>query len=211
MNIKNQLEVTKAVIQAYDAIAEKYNATYADNDLVDYQYMLSFLSALSGKKILDMGCGCGESTSYLASKNFDVIGIDLSDNMLNEARHLYPFLHFEKQDILSTSFSESSFDGIVLTYVVNHFNESGLHLLKSEVDRLLKNQGLVFLSAHVGEGEELLPDPLDETIQIYYNFLNIKKLSYIFNDYSLLDFSIRHSFGPEEFLCDKLFATYRKN
>ena len=43
MNIKNQLEVTKAVIQAYDAIAEKYNATYADNDLVDYQYMLSFI------------------------------------------------------------------------------------------------------------------------------------------------------------------------
>lgn len=211
MDIKNQLEITKAVIHAYDAIAGKYNAVYADNDLVDYKYMISFLSALPGKKVLDMGCGCGESTSYIASKNFDVIGIDLSDNMLNEARNLYPLLHFEKQDILSTSFLDNSFDGIVLTYVINHFNDSGLRLLKSEIDRLLKDHGLVFLSVHVGEGEELLPDPLDETIQIYYNFLNIEKLSRIFKDYSLLDCSIRHSFGSEEFLCDKLFATYRKD
>ena len=210
MNINNQLEVTKAVVQAYDKIAEKYNAAYADNDLVDYQYMQSFISALSGKNVLDMGCGCGESTGYLASKNIDVIGIDLSENMLNEARHLYPFLRFEKQDILSTTFSKKSFDGVVLTYVINHFNDDGLRFLKSEIDRLLKDHGLVFLSAHVGEGEKLLPDPLDETIQIYYNFLNMKKLSSIFNDYSLLDCSTRHSFGPEEFLCDKLFATYRK-
>lgn len=203
-------QIGKSVLLAYDRIAEKYVNAYSENDLVDCKYLDDFIALLGGNKILDMGCGCGESASYLASHNFDVIGIDFSSNMLAEAHRLYPNLRFEKQNILNTSFEDKSFDGIVLTYVINHFNNVGLKKLKNEIDRLLKDSGVVFLSLHIGSEEKYVPDPLDNSIEIYYNFFGINKLEELFDDYKRESFFSRNSFGPDEFLCDKIFVIFRK-
>lgn len=208
---KNDMnEISISVLWAYNQIAEKYVAAYGENDLEDCKYLNDFVAFLSGNKVLDMGCGCGESISYLSQFQLDLIGIDFSEKMLEEACQLYPALKFEKQNILKTSFEDKSFDGIVLTYVINHFNDEGLNLLKQEIDRILKDNGTVFLSAHVGNDEEYVPDPLDETIEIYYNFLNIDRLDSLFEGYKRLQYDSRESFGEEEFLCDKMFVIYRK-
>lgn len=211
MKKKDIYSISELVLQAYERIAEKYVAAYKENDLSDCKYLNGFVAFLSGNKVLDMGCGCGESISYLSQFELDLIGIDFSEKMLAEASKLYPSLKFEKQNILKTSFADKSFDGVVLTYVINHFNDEGLKLLKQEIDRILKDNGVVFLSVHVGNNEEYVSDPLDETIEIYYNFLNIDKLDRLFNDYSRLKYDFRESFGEEEFLCDKMFVIYRKD
>ncbi len=209
---KNDIHsISKSVLQAYDRIAEKYVAAYGENDLVDCKYLNDFVAFLSGNKVLDMGCGCGESISYLSQFELDLIGIDFSERMLAEARRLYPALKFEKQNILKTSYPDKSFDGVVLTYVINHFNDEGLKLLKQEIDRVLKDNGTVFLSVHVGNDEQYVPDPLDETIEIYYNFLNIDRLDRLFEGYKRLKYDSRKSFGEEEFLCDKMFVIYRRD
>lgn len=202
--------ISKSVLYAYNQIAEKYVAAYGENDLIDCKYLNDFVASLSGDKVLDMGCGCGESISYLAKFGLDLIGVDFSEKMLDEACRLYPKLKFLKQNILKTSFMDKSFDGIVLTYVINHFNNEGLKLLKKEIDRILKDRGTVFLSVHVGNKEEYVPDPLDETIEIYYNFLNIDRLDELFEGYERLKYNSRKSFGEDEFLCDKIFVIYRK-
>ena len=67
----------------------------------------------------------------------------------------------KKQNILNTTFTDKFFDGVVLTYVINHFNDEGLKLLKKEIDRILKNNGTIFLSVHVGNEEQYVTDPLD--------------------------------------------------
>ena len=41
-----------------------------------------FASALSGKKILDVGCGPGIELEFFREKGLDALGIDLSDSML---------------------------------------------------------------------------------------------------------------------------------
>ena len=209
---KNDMNrISKSVLWAYNQIAEKYVAAYEENDLTDCKYLDDFVALLIGNKVLDMGCGCGESISYLAQFGLDVIGIDFSEKMLAEACRLYPTLKFEKQNILDTSFADKSFDGIVLTYVVNHFNDEGLKLLKCEIDRILKENGTVFLSMHVGNEEKYVPDPLDDTIEIYYNFLNIGRLDKLFEGYKRIKYDSRKSFGTEEFLCDKMFVVFRKD
>lgn len=211
MKKKDIYSISELVLQAYDRIAEKYVAAYKENDLLDCKYLNDFVTFLSGNKVLDMGCGCGESISYLSQFKLDLIGIDFSEKMLAEACKLYPSLKFEKQNILKTSFADKSFDGVVLTYVINHFNDEGLKLLKQEIDRILIDDGIVFLSVHVGNNEEYVSDPLDETIEIYYNFLNIDRLDRLFKDYKRLKYDFRKSFGEEEFLCDKMFVIYRKD
>lgn len=203
--------ISKSVLRAYNRIAEKYVAAYGENDLIDCKYLDDFLALLVGDRVLDMGCGCGESISYLAQFGVDIIGIDFSENMLAEACRLYPTLKFEKQNILNTSFADHFFDGVVLTYVINHFNSEGLKRLKIEIDRILKDEGIVFLSLHVGDYEEYVSDPLDDKIEIYYNFLNVENLDRLFEGYKRIKYSTRKSFGAEEFLCDKMFVIYRKD
>lgn len=211
MTETNMDEISNSVLKAYNKIAEKYVTAYEQNDLTDCKFLDDFVALLNDNKVLDMGCGCGESISYLANFGLDIIGIDFSESMLAEARRRYPTLKFEKQNILNTSFEDKSFDGIVLTYVINHFNDMGLKSLKEEIDRLLKDGGLVFLSFHVGNEEKYVTDPLDDTIEIYYNFLNLDDLDKLFEGYKRIKSNFRESFGPEEFLCDKMFVIFRKD
>src|SRR3989304_7779204 len=39
-----------------------------------------------GKKILDLGCGIGRISNRLALRGYDVVGIDLSESCISEAR-----------------------------------------------------------------------------------------------------------------------------
>ena len=202
-------EIKRLVISAYDHIAGFYTDAYADNDDQDAKYLDEFIIRLSGNKVLDMGCGSGTNTAYLQKKGLKVIGIDASSSMLSTARRLYQTIQFEEQDILNTSFSKNAFDGIVLAYVINHLNKKGLALLRAEIDRILRKDGLLFVSAHVGDTESIIPDPLDASIKIYYNFLNSNVLDELFYGYRREFYFLRQSYGAEELLCDKLFVVYK--
>ena len=43
-----------------------------------------------GKKAVDFGCGTGRSTRFLSNLGFNVLGIDISRQMINRALHLDP-------------------------------------------------------------------------------------------------------------------------
>lgn len=74
---------------AYEAIAPVYDAFTAQND---YEVVLrGFLPelerhGLSGLRLLDVGCGTGESFIPLLKRGWDVTGCDISASMVNLAR-----------------------------------------------------------------------------------------------------------------------------
>jgi len=203
-------KINELVISAYNSIADSYAEAYAGHDEVDFKYLEYFINHLPGKKILDMGCGIGVNTNFLTNMGFNVIGIDASEKMLDNAHKLYPSLTFEKQDIRQTTYPNYSFDGIVLAYVIEHFNDKGLLQLRDEITRLLRKGGLLFITSHEGSSEEIIPDPLDENVSIYYNFLTGDKIDLLFSGFQRVSYSSRASYGPEEFLSDKVFITYQK-
>jgi len=43
---------------------------------------------IQGAKALDFGCGAGRSTRLLSSYGFDVTGVDIDEEMINEAKNL---------------------------------------------------------------------------------------------------------------------------
>jgi ubiquinone/menaquinone biosynthesis C-methylase UbiE len=45
---------------------------------------------VKGRRAIDFGCGTGRSTRFLHGLGFDVIGIDISEDMLRKARELDP-------------------------------------------------------------------------------------------------------------------------
>ena len=47
-------------------------------------------SHVSGRRALDFGCGAGRSTRFVRSLGFDVVGVDVSGDMIGRARQIDP-------------------------------------------------------------------------------------------------------------------------
>ena len=58
--------------------------------------VLDMLGDISGKSVLDAGCGTGTLAAEAARRGASVLGVDADENMLKTARENYPQLTFER-------------------------------------------------------------------------------------------------------------------
>ena len=95
--------------------------------------LINYLKPVPGSYMLDVACGKGRHSIQLASKGFDVTGIDLSDDSINEAL-LYQtgLLHFYKHD-MRLPFWINYFD-----YAFNFFTSFGYFKTRREHDNAIR-------------------------------------------------------------------------
>jgi len=100
---------------------------------------------VKGRKAIDFGCGTGRSTRFLKRLGFDVVGVDISEDMLKKARELDPEGDYRlvedgdlsqfKDEAYDLALSAFTFDNIpTMEKKVKNFVEFG---------QLLKNEGRV--------------------------------------------------------------------
>ncbi len=86
--------------------------------------LLKFLEEVDNGKALDVACGLGRNSFYLASLGYEVIGVDMSEiaiGMMNEkAKRENSKVKGVVCDIQEYNFSEK-FDIIVLSYIFHYF------------------------------------------------------------------------------------------
>jgi len=78
---------------------------------------------LKGKRVLDLGCGFGWHCQYAAQQGAQsVIGTDISDNMLREARrkNAFPNVQYERVAMEDIVFPDASFD-VVISSLAFHY------------------------------------------------------------------------------------------
>lgn len=103
---------------------DHYHKLYAHRDeheAADFiSRLITWLQPASGSSILDLGCGSGRHSRHLASMDFDITGLDLSDESIKRAKQSERSnLHFHKQD-MRQPFGTDAFD-----YVFNLFTSFG--------------------------------------------------------------------------------------
>lgn len=98
------------------------------------------------KKVLDVGCGTGETLSSLRSRypKAKLNGIDYSPLAVKFAKSR-GLKNIRKGDALSLPYADASFDAVLLLDVIEHF-EKDLKLLK-EIKRVLKPGGSLIITA----------------------------------------------------------------
>ena len=75
-------------MSAYTALARYYDILTRDVDytkFADYYEELFHRNSIRVRTILDLACGTGTLTSLLAQRGYDMIGTDMSDDMLSVA------------------------------------------------------------------------------------------------------------------------------
>lgn len=114
----------------YHILYDNRNETEAQNFIDN---LLQHLQPESNARILDLACGKGRHAVYLASKGFDVTGVDLSERNIREAsKWQHEKLHFYTHDMRQV-YRVNYYD-----YIFNFFTSFGYFENKSENIKTLK-------------------------------------------------------------------------
>lgn len=99
-----------------------------------------------GAKILDAGCASGRDTKLISDKGFNVIGIDLSHELINIARKNNPNIEFIEGNFLKLPFSNNFFGGVWARASLLHFEtiKDVVDSLK-EFHRVLMSGGIIHI------------------------------------------------------------------
>jgi SAM-dependent methyltransferase len=107
---------------------------------------------VSGQRALDFGCGAGRSTRFLRGLGFDVMGVDVSRSMLEQARERDPegryVLVAEGPEGLADVVAPGSLDLVLCAYPFDNIPGRGERagILRS-LGRLLEDDGRVIVLA----------------------------------------------------------------
>lgn len=109
-----------------------------------------FLSSkinFTGKKVLDVGCGNGIITSEIAKRAAEVVGADINEKLLDEARKAAKGLaRFIKADATALPFSDASFDIVTMFHVFHNIPKEGRKNAIAEARRVLRSGGLFVIT-----------------------------------------------------------------
>lgn len=136
------------VREQYNQMARRYDLRWQGYTAQTLGFLQTWAKIPSAAMVLDVGCGTGELEQRLLRENptQQIVGIDLSDNMLAIAQqklHTYPNIKFQRASVLSLPFSENTFD-VVVSANAFHYFDSPLGAL-TEMQRVLKPQGQIII------------------------------------------------------------------
>jgi SAM-dependent methyltransferase len=98
-----------------------------------------------GKKALDFGCGAGRSTRFLVSLGFEAIGIDIAQNMIEQARAVDPEGNYRRIDDSGfSSLEDRAFDLVLSAFTFDNIPSSDRKvLLFSQLAEKLSAEGKI--------------------------------------------------------------------
>lgn len=118
------------------------NSVYS---LFNKEFVKSFAGDLSGKELLDAGCGDGWYSNYFYQQNAFVTGCDGSSGMIQIARAKYPAIRFDLVDLQTfLPYHNRQFDVVFCNLVL--MDVKHIEKLASEISRILKPGGSFFFS-----------------------------------------------------------------
>ncbi|WP_329044650.1 class I SAM-dependent methyltransferase [Amycolatopsis sp. NBC_01488] len=142
---------------SYDTVASSY-AEFVSGALEKHPHMRAaltlFASEVDGPAV-DVGCGPGHFTAYLASLGVNASGIDLSPAMVDLARQAHPELRFDVGSMTDLALPDASVAGVLAFWSLIHVPDDDVPVALGHFRRVLRPGGLLVIGYHVGVGTRL--------------------------------------------------------
>jgi SAM-dependent methyltransferase len=115
-------------------------------------------SPSSKSVILDIGCGTGHHVSRLAQQDLNVIGIDISPDMIAKAKENYPDYDFRVADaMINGTFQPSTFTHILCLYFTIYYFKDKLMFFNNCYDWLMPGGYLIVHLVNRDHFDPILP------------------------------------------------------
>lgn len=169
---------------------ERFRPKYPSDHVVRFTFT-QFSRELDKRKdikILDLGCGAGRHTIFLAQEGFETYATDFSEEGLNHLKKSLTYKRLtatlQKADMEKQPFVDNFFDGIISFGVFYYNNLEGYKNAISETYRILKKGGRALVITRTtddyryGKGMELEKN----TFLLYLEDTNEKNMTNHFLD-----------------------------
>lgn len=116
---------------------------------IEHQAVLSLLPDVHGRTVLDAGCGTGRYLQELKARGAFVIGMDLSEAMLERARSVSG--RVARADVRALPFDDQSIDVVVCGLALGDVDE--LEIALAELARVMRPDACLIYSVVHPSGE----------------------------------------------------------
>ena len=165
---------------AYDRVAAEY-ATRIYGELAGKPFdraILDRFAALTGPlgPVCDLGSGPGQVARYLhdhgQQHGLEVIGIDLSPEMIAEARRLNPGLRFDQGTMLALEVADEHLGGIAAFYSIVNVPRAEQPRAFAELWWVLEPGGWLLVAFHVGTEDVHLEEWWGTAVSVDFYFFD---------------------------------------
>jgi len=125
--------------------------------------LLDAANARSAIKLLDVASGPGYVAAEAARRGLDVIGTDIAEDMVAEARRRFTGVQYEIADAESLRYTDNSFDAVTCAFGMLHFPRPGKAV--AETYRVLRPGGRFAFSIWCGATKAKVLTLIAETVQ----------------------------------------------
>ncbi len=164
----------RVVRASYDAVATEYVARVYDelrHKPLDRELLDAVAADAAGLgPLCDLGCGPGHVARYLHQRGAEVRGIDLSPQLIAEARRLSPDIRFDVADMRSVPVADATFGAVVAFYSLIHLPDDQLREAAAEIGRILRPGGVLLASFHRGTEIRHLDEWWDVGVDLDFRF-----------------------------------------
>lgn len=183
------MSTDKKTTESYNNYAEQWAQRMRSSKNKAHEYlekpaMYGKLPNLKGLNVLCIGCGTGEECEYLKSLGAKkVVGIDISEGLIEYAKESYSDLEFRVMDMENLDFPLESFD-FVYSSLTMHYVDSWGNILDSIFKILKKGGSFLFSTNHpVWWGAEREHSDVEITSILGYKKVKEPKSCEVFGDY----------------------------
>ena len=214
----------KNLITYYNKFNEDKRLTRR-HGIIEYRttikYIKEYLNTMTNPKIIDIGAGTGAYSIPLANEGYDVTAIELVKHNLMTLKNKSNKVKTYLGNALDLSkFKDNTFDVVLLFGPMYHLisNEDKLKAL-SEAKRILKNNGLIFISYYMNEyaiithgfientiKEDIKNNLIDNTFHItpkeddLYSMVRLEDINHYKDTLNLKRVKILSQDGPTDYL-----------
>jgi len=114
---------------------------------------VELVRSCGGGQVGDLGCGPGRVAAFLTQEGLDVVGIDVSSELLAVARVAHPHVRFEEGRLDDLPFVDDALAGAVCWYSIIYTPPDFLDGVLTEIARVVAPEGLVLLAFQAGTGD----------------------------------------------------------
>jgi ubiquinone/menaquinone biosynthesis C-methylase UbiE len=138
-----------------DVYSRHYDEQWGGIEEMHQEMLLRFLAHMPTRgHILDAACGTGKYWSLLLQKRYNIVGIDQSKGMLQQAHHKYLAVPFKQMGLQEMTFQDQ-FDGVLCIDALENIFPEDWPMVLTNLKRALHPNGFCYFTVEVVDEEEL--------------------------------------------------------
>lgn len=188
------LKEEKLTLSAYEKDGVKWAAEHNDSDRWSPDF-IRLKKYLPKGKILEIGSGGGRDAKKLHQLGYTYVGTDISKTLLKVAQKQNPNLKFFHKSVYNLDFTKNSFDGFWACAVLLHIPKSRIDEALQNIVKIVKNNGIGFISVKQGDGESIVDDTLDNgtNLKRFFAYYQLEEFANVLkrNAFKILNSEIR--------------------